>query len=97
MHKQENRITDMNGKYALLSTEFVYFGDGAILLPKSLRGILHKNQGHRSRLNADHLPAFLRWWKTRSQKVRREASKRECPSGTYSRTERIWAPAQTRI
>jgi hypothetical protein len=68
VHKQENRITDMNGKYVLLSTEFVYFGDQAIDLPKSLRGILHKNQGHRSRLNADHVHAFLSWWKTNRRK-----------------------------
>jgi hypothetical protein len=68
VHKRENRITDMNGENALLSTEFVYFGDKAIPLPKSLRGILHKNQGHRSRLNADHLPAFLDWWKASREK-----------------------------
>jgi hypothetical protein len=71
VHKRKNRITDMSGENALLSSEFVYFGDRAIPLPKSLRGILHRNQGHRSRLNADHLPAFLNWWKTNRKKFAR--------------------------
>jgi len=64
VHKRKNRITDMSGKNALLSSEFVYFGAKAIPLPESLQGILHKNQGHRSRLNAVHMPAFLNWWRT---------------------------------
>jgi hypothetical protein len=72
VHRRENRITDMNGENALLSTEFVYFGDRAIPLPKSLRGILHKNQGHRSRLNAGHLPAFLNWWRTNRKRFARK-------------------------
>jgi Nucleotide modification associated domain 2 len=64
VHKRKNRITDRNGRNALLSREFVYFGDQAICLPKSLEGILHKGRGHRSLLNQKHLPAFLHWWKT---------------------------------
>lgn len=61
-HERENRTTDRSGENALLSSEFVYFGDKAIPLPHSLEGIRHENQGHRSRLNAEHLPAFLEWW-----------------------------------
>lgn len=64
VHRRKNRRTDLSGKRALLSKEFVYFGDQAIPLPPSLKGILHQNQGHRSNLNAHHLPAFLRWWGT---------------------------------
>jgi hypothetical protein len=58
----------MGGEYALLSNEFVYFGDNAIRIPKSLKGILHENQGHRSKRNAKHLPAFLKWWEENREK-----------------------------
>lgn len=62
VHRRENRVTDMSGENALLSSEFVYFGDRAIPLPTSLEGIRHENQGHRSKLNAEYLPPFLEWW-----------------------------------
>lgn len=62
VHTKENRKTDMSGKYALLSNEFVYFGDKAIPVPKRLHGILHRGQGHRSTLNAPYVTAFMKWW-----------------------------------
>lgn len=67
VHRRENRRRDMSGKYALLSDEFVYFGDQAIPVPGPLEGIMHSNQGHRSRGNSSHLHAFLDWWEANSR------------------------------
>ena len=62
VHRRANRRTDMSGKSALLSNQFMYYGQAAIPLPDELNGILHKGQGHRSRKNDEHIGAFLRWW-----------------------------------
>jgi hypothetical protein len=67
VHRRENRRTNLSGKYALLSRDFVYFGDQAIPLPRTLKGILHNNQGHRSALNAPYRQAFLSWWRANSK------------------------------
>lgn len=64
VHKRKNRKTDMSGKFALLSKEFVYFGDQTILPPPSLKGILHSYRGHRSTMNGPYVNDFLAWWKT---------------------------------
>jgi len=64
VHKRENRKKDMSGKFALLSNEFVYFGDQAVPLPSPLKGILHSNQNHRSTLNGPYVNVFLTWWNT---------------------------------
>jgi hypothetical protein len=62
----------LSGKYALLSAEYVYFGDKAIPLPEPLKGVLHQNQGHRSALNAPHIPEFLKWWDDHSGRFAKE-------------------------
>ena len=62
VHRRANRKTDMRGKFALLSDEFVYYGQAAVPLPRELNGILHQGQGHRSRKNEEHIDAFLKWW-----------------------------------
>jgi hypothetical protein len=62
VHRAENRKTDLSGKNALVSREFVYYGREAIELPDELRGILHEGQGFSSVKNAPHLGAFLEWW-----------------------------------
>jgi hypothetical protein len=62
VHRRSNRKTDIGGKNALLSSEFVYYGRNAIPLPGQLKGILHAGQGHRSNKNDDYIPTFERWW-----------------------------------
>jgi hypothetical protein len=58
VHRRANRKTDMSGKSALLSDEFVYYGRTAIPLPEKLNGILHKGQGplEKERGAHRHLP-----------------------------------------
>jgi hypothetical protein len=62
VHRRANRRTDMKGKNALLSWEFVYFGHEATELPSELDGILHQGQGFRSRKNEKCVDIFLKWW-----------------------------------
>jgi hypothetical protein len=61
VHSEANRRVDLGGQNALLSDHFFYFGDHAIELPKALLPIIHPTQGHKSRANAAHGGAFVRW------------------------------------
>ena len=61
VHSEENRKTDLGGKYVLLSTHFYYFGDQAVPLPKNLRAIACNQQGHRRKLNEKYFRPFERW------------------------------------
>ena len=61
VHSMVNRDTDLDGKHALLSDEFYYWGDQAIDLPECLHPICHPMQGHKSNANAPHIPEFLTW------------------------------------
>ena len=61
VHKEYNRQRDMNGRYALLSRRFWYFGDNALKLPDDLLGIVKQGPGHRSRANDAYIERFLQW------------------------------------
>jgi len=61
VHGPKDAERDLSGGYALLSTDFVYFGDRAVRLPDRLRPILPKTQGHRSRSNDPHVDVFVAW------------------------------------
>lgn len=61
VHEAVNASTDLGGKFALLSTEFYYFGSSAILLPADLQPIAEVWQGHRVRLNEPLVAAFESW------------------------------------
>jgi len=52
---------DLGGGYALLSTDFYYFGDQAVALAGDLLPILAKTQGHRSNVNGPYLDRFVAW------------------------------------
>jgi len=52
---------DLGGGYALLSTDFYYFGDQAVALAGDLLPILAKTQGHRSNVNGPYLDGFVAW------------------------------------
>lgn len=67
VHKRANRKTDLSGENALLSSKFVYFGENAEPIPKTLRGIIHRTQGHRSKRNAPYLSEFIKWWESRRE------------------------------
>jgi len=61
VHGQQNRRVDLDGKNALLSQRFYYFGDQPVLLPAHLRPIVHQTQGHKSRANAQYAAEFVHW------------------------------------
>jgi Nucleotide modification associated domain 2 len=61
VHIEANRKTDLSGKYALLSTQFYYFGANAIELPEHLRPIGQNQQGHRVHVNAAFVQPFVQW------------------------------------
>jgi hypothetical protein len=53
--------TDLGGQYALLSTEFYYFGENAVPLPPDLAPIVLRKQGHQAQANAEYFEKFLEW------------------------------------
>ncbi len=62
VHGEEERAHDLGGANVLLSDRFVYFGGEPIELPKPLLPIARVQQGHRSKLNAPFVKAFVRWF-----------------------------------
>jgi hypothetical protein len=63
-HREPDRIRDLSGKFALLSTDFYYFGKNAPALPKGLLPIVRRGRGHRSQKNAPYVPAAVAWLRT---------------------------------
>ena len=61
VHNEGNRERDLDGKYALLSGHFYYFGDHPIELPENLQGIIKQGQGHKSKSNAPYIGKFISW------------------------------------
>lgn len=61
VHDEGNRLTDLGGKNAILSTQFYYFGAKPIPLPRNLYPIIHRTQGHKSHANTDHMEPFIQW------------------------------------
>ena len=54
---------DVGGRYALLSTEFAYFGGNPIELPEDLRPIAEVRRGHRSSPSNDpYVADFVAWF-----------------------------------
>ena len=53
--------TDIGGVQALISTDFVYWGDEGEPLPSNLAGLVH-GRGHKSRANAPLIPDFIKWF-----------------------------------
>lgn len=63
VHNEKNMITDLNGKYVLLSNQFYYFGDRAKYheLPESLLPIVHQYPSHKSDCNEPYVKNFIKW------------------------------------
>lgn len=58
-HNICNVKKDINGKYVLLSNEFIYFGKNFIDVPQQIKNIVPKYQGHMSKKNIKYTNEFL--------------------------------------
>jgi hypothetical protein len=62
-HHPDLQEDDVGGRYALLSTEFAYFGGNPIELPEDLRTIAEVRRGHRSSPSNDpYVADFVAWF-----------------------------------
>ncbi len=64
VHDESNRIKDLSGEHALLSTDFHYFGRSPIDVPDELEPIVPRVQGHRSRINDLYVESFIEWFRS---------------------------------
>lgn len=60
-HGSDYLKRDISGIFALLSTQFYYFGDAARYIPCELRTIIKKNQGH-LRIESKELIVLFEQW-----------------------------------
>jgi len=61
VHNEGNRKRDLSGQNALLSDHFYYFGVEARPLPKELKELIKKNQGHKKIEKLDLIEKFEKW------------------------------------
>lgn len=61
VHGPGNRKVDLGGKNVLIGREYTYFGADAIELPRDLRSLVHRTQGHKWKLNALLFDQFVKW------------------------------------
>jgi len=63
VHNEKNKKKDLSGQNALISNHFYYFGEEARVIPKELKLIIKKSQGHLKIENEDLIDNFLKWIK----------------------------------
>ncbi|MCL2443265.1 MAG: hypothetical protein FWD13_07345 [Treponema sp.] len=61
VHTEENRKTDVSGKFSLHSNHFYYFGENPILLPEELKIFIKGSQGHLVFSDVNVINYFERW------------------------------------
>ncbi|WP_114748934.1 Nmad2 family putative nucleotide modification protein [Pleomorphovibrio marinus] len=61
VHNEDNRQTDLNGEFMLLSDHFYYFGERPEPLPDHLLPIVRQGQGHKSTANQRYFHDFIDW------------------------------------
>lgn len=61
VHNEGNRQRDLGGNNSLLSDHFYYFGVEARPLPKELKELIKKNQGHKKIEKSDLVKEFEKW------------------------------------
>ena len=61
VHNENNLERDLGGKYALLSSQFYYFGDSPIELAENLLPIIKEGQAHKSKSNDPYRESFVSW------------------------------------
>lgn len=61
IHKIEHRDRDLRGVNVLLSTDYYYFGENAVIIPQHLTRLIKKNQGHLKIEDAELIEQFEIW------------------------------------
>lgn len=61
VHGPANRLVDLGGENVLIGREYTYFGEDAIELPRGLRALVHRTQGHKWKSNAPLFDRFVTW------------------------------------
>lgn len=65
-HSKKDRRTDIGGRNALISRDFVYWGGKGEPLPSNLRGIVG-GRGHRSKANRKFVAPFIKWFEAQEK------------------------------
>ncbi len=63
VHTEKNKIKDLSGHNALISSHFYYFGEAAQIIPRELKRLIKKSQGHLKIENSELIAVFLKWIK----------------------------------
>ena len=61
LHGESSRKNDLSGEYTLLSEEFIYFGEEAIIIPEYVKELAYQARGHRSNANDEIKFQFMRY------------------------------------
>ena len=61
VHKVSDRNRDLKGLNSLISDHFYYFGEEARVIPRNLKGIIKKSQGHLKIKDVNLISDFERW------------------------------------
>ncbi len=61
LQNETHTTTDTDGKYALISEEFYYFGDNCPLIPNELIDVCKKGIGEKTITQQDIVDAFVSW------------------------------------
>lgn len=69
IHKIEHSERDLGGKNVLLSHEFYYFGEKAVIIPDHLKQLIKRNQGHLKIMNELLIAQFEEWIKGFSKNI----------------------------
>jgi hypothetical protein len=63
VHTEKNKKRDLGGQRALISNHFYYFGEEARVIPKELKGLIKKSQGHLKIEKPELVHKFAKWIK----------------------------------
>ncbi|MBX2965916.1 MAG: hypothetical protein KF845_07200 [Cyclobacteriaceae bacterium] len=63
VHTEKNKKRDLSGQRALISNHFYYFGEEARVIPKELKGLIKKGQGHLKIESPELVGKFEKWIK----------------------------------
>lgn len=67
-HDMSHLERDISGTNALISTDFFYFGNQAVAVPKRFIRLLATTQGHKNTFDSAKIKSFWNWVKSKAEK-----------------------------